>query len=163
MSHGEKAMCHHSFAHLPLSHPTTTLVILLLIGAVNAGNGVCEGCHSFPTRTLPLRSQEDHYAHYPHFSHTTALSRGCLSSHTKTLDFLTRRLVFLIVHPHVGGDTLFLIDAEDSLCFVSQSTGRKTIFGVSLRYSEKFFRNSGRISLMTTRWRTAGRKNSQFH
>ena len=26
-------MCHHSFAHLPLSHPTTTFVILLLVGA----------------------------------------------------------------------------------------------------------------------------------
>ena len=26
-------MCHHSFSHLPLSHPTTTLVIMLLVGA----------------------------------------------------------------------------------------------------------------------------------
>ena len=76
--YGGKSMCHHPvwLLILPCLIQPPPLKVLLLVGAVMAGNGVWQDCQSFPTRTL-------HQQIEPHIGRgmTTMHSRYCLSIH----------------------------------------------------------------------------------
>ena len=115
---GENSMC-----QLPLSHPTTTLNVLLISWGSYcwqwsvAGLSLLAHMHTPPG--WPLHWQEDHYAHYPifptwlHSLHDAILftqkhSVSSCASWSSPLSILCRQRRFV---PHT----------EDSLCFGSRS------------------------------------------